>query len=50
MATLIDDLIRFIRSSKTNKYFSDQTKKQIDIGLEIAELATDDLDEEDPLK
>jgi replicative superfamily II helicase len=37
------DLVRFVKSSITNKYFSKQTKKQIEIGLEIAELAKDDL-------
>lgn len=39
--------MKFIRSSKTNKYFSDQTRKQIEIGLEIAELAKEDLREND---
>ncbi len=33
-----DELVKFIRSSKTNKYFSDQTKKQIEIGLEVADM------------
>tara|TARA_B100001109_G_C18863125_1_gene475183 strand:+ start:1906 stop:4437 length:2532 start_codon:yes stop_codon:yes gene_type:complete len=42
-----DDLVKFIRSSKTNKYFSDQTKKQIEIGNEIADMAKDDLKEDD---
>ncbi len=40
-----DDLVRFIKSSRTNKYFSDQTKKQIEIGMEIAEMAIEELDE-----
>lgn len=39
------DLVKFIKSSRTNKYFSPQTKKQIEIGLEIAELAVDELSE-----
>ncbi|MBN2747626.1 MAG: DEAD/DEAH box helicase family protein [Bacteroidales bacterium] len=40
-----DDLVRFIKSSKTNKYFSEQTRKQVDIGLEIAKMADEDLKE-----
>src|SRR5690606_10793206 len=32
-------LVKFIKSSKTSKYFSLQTQKQIEIGLEIANLA-----------
>lgn len=30
------DLVKFIRSERTRKYFSKQTQKQIEIGLEIA--------------
>lgn len=37
------DLVKFIKSSRTNKYFSPQTKKQIEIGLEIAQMAVDEL-------
>src|SRR5699024_1939099 len=37
------DLVQFIKSSRTNKYFSPQTQKQIKIGLEIAEMAVDEL-------
>ncbi|HCQ89408.1 MAG TPA: DEAD/DEAH box helicase [Clostridium sp.] len=45
------DLVKFIKSISTNKYFSTQTKKQIDIGLEIAEMAKEDLKEdEEPMK
>ncbi|MCD4693058.1 MAG: DEAD/DEAH box helicase family protein [Calditrichales bacterium] len=40
-----DDLVRFIKSSKTNKYFSDQTRKQVDIGLEITKMSQEELDE-----
>lgn len=36
------DLVKFIKSSQTNKYFSAQTRKQIEIGLEIAKMANDD--------
>lgn len=34
------DLIKFLKSPLTSKYFSPQTKKQIEIGLQIAELAS----------
>lgn len=45
------DLVKFIKSVNTNKYFSEQTKKQINIGVEIAELAKEDLSEdENPIK
>ncbi len=45
------DLIKFIKSSRTNKYFSPQTKKQIEIGLEIAEMASDEItDKNEPFK
>lgn len=45
------DLVKFIKSSGTNKYFSAQTKKQIEIGLEIAEAAKEELqDGELPIK
>lgn len=45
------ELVRFMRSIATNKFFSAQTRKQIEIGLEIAELAKEDYDEGDsPIK
>lgn len=44
------DLIRFIKGINTKKYFSKQTQKQIDIGLEVAELAKADVIEENPIK
>lgn len=37
------DLIKFIKSSRTNKYFSPQTKKQIELGMEIAQMASDEV-------
>lgn len=37
------DLVKFIKSSRTNKYFSSQTKKQIQIGMDIAAMAVDEL-------
>lgn len=41
------DLVKFIKSVKTNKYFSQQTKKQIDIGFEIASMAREELESDD---
>lgn len=37
------DLVKFMRSVNTKKYFSVQTQKQIDIGLEIAKMASEDI-------
>lgn len=42
------ELERFVKSKSTNKYFSAQTKRQIDIGLMIADLAQEDLKKEAP--
>lgn len=36
------DIIKFMRSVATNKYFSAQTKKQIELGLSIAEMAREE--------
>ena len=36
------DIVQFTRSARTNKYFSAQTRKQIDISLEIADMAKED--------
>jgi len=45
------DLVKFIRSSKSNKYFSAQTRKQIEIGLEIVDMAEAEVGKgEDPIK
>ncbi len=45
------DLIKFIKSSRTNKYFSPQTKKQIELGMEIAKMAIEEKnDEDEPFK
>ncbi|MBP3041030.1 DEAD/DEAH box helicase family protein [Bacillaceae bacterium Marseille-Q3522] len=45
------DIVKFMRSMTTNKYFSIQTQKQIDIGLEIAKMAQDEQNSEDsPIK
>lgn len=42
------ELVRFMRSITTNKFFSPQTRKQIDIGTEIADMAKEDYDESEP--
>lgn len=39
-----DDLVRFIRSSKSSSYFSPQTRKQVELGLNIAEFAIEEID------
>lgn len=45
------ELVRFMRSIATNKFFSPQTRKQIDIGIEIADMVKEDYDEtESPIK
>ncbi len=45
------DIIKFMRSVATNKYFSAQTKKQIELGLSIAEMAREDQEENvEPIK
>jgi len=41
------DLIKFIKSPLTNKYFSPQTKAQIEIGLQIAGFTIEDKEEGD---
>ena len=41
------DLIKFMRSVTTRKYFSLQTQKQIDIGLEIVKMANEDSNQKD---
>jgi len=40
-----NDLVRFIKSSKTNKYFSAQSRKQVEIGLDIAKMTEEDFEE-----
>lgn len=41
------DLVKFIKGAATNKYFSSQTQKQIEIGRVVADLAKSDIKEED---
>ena len=38
------DLVKFLKSTQTNRYFSSQTRKQIEIGLEITKLANDEIE------
>ncbi len=45
------DIVKFMRSVTTNKFFSVQTRKQIDIGLDIVKMAQDEQDsDEAPIK
>ncbi|MDD5580714.1 MAG: DEAD/DEAH box helicase family protein [Methylobacter sp.] len=44
------DLVKFAKSPITSKYFSSQTRKQIEIGMQVAEFANEDANEEDPYK
>lgn len=41
------DIVKFMRSVTTKKYFSLQTQKQIDIGLEITKMANEDQNSDD---
>jgi hypothetical protein len=46
-----NDLVRFVRARESRKYFSAQTRAQIEIGFEIASLAQEELGiEGDPVK
>lgn len=42
-----DDLVKFIKSVKTKKFFSAQTQKQIEIGIKIAEMAKEGISQEE---
>ncbi|BCS94599.1 DEAD/DEAH box helicase [Desulfoluna limicola] len=42
------DLVKFVKSPLTSRYFSAQTKKQIEIGIQIASFANEDSENEDP--
>ena len=44
------ELVRFMNSNKTRKYFSSQTDKQIIIGENVAEMAKKQTDETKPLR
>jgi len=44
-----NSLVDFVKNPLTNKYFSRQTKKQIDIGMQIARFAVEESIGENPL-
>ncbi|QHS59928.1 DEAD/DEAH box helicase [Chitinophaga agri] len=44
------DLVKFVRTSRTSKLFSTQTRKQIEIGLEISDEASKEFDENNMMK
>ncbi len=44
------DLVKFIKSNKTRKYFSAQTRLEIEVGLEIAKYAKDELESGEDVK
>jgi replicative superfamily II helicase len=37
-----DDLVKFLKSASSNRFFSSQTRNQIDIGLEVSEMAKEE--------
>ncbi|NEQ09948.1 MAG: DEAD/DEAH box helicase family protein, partial [Moorea sp. SIO4E2] len=45
-----DDLVKFVKNDSYKKYFSDQTRKQIEIGFEIVKYSIEDdiIEGEDP--
>lgn len=45
-----DDLVRFIKTSNNQKFFSPQTRKQIEIGEEVTESVKESLGGEKPIK
>ncbi len=44
------DLVKFVKSPISNKYFSAQTRKQIEIGMQVASFANEDANDEEPYK
>ncbi|MBK1710241.1 DEAD/DEAH box helicase [Marichromatium gracile] len=42
------DLVKFVKSPLSSKYFSAQTRKQIEIGMQAASFATEDATDEKP--
>ena len=42
------DLIKFVKSPLSSKYFSSQTRKQIEIGIQVASFANEDSSDEEP--
>ncbi|MBE9082853.1 DEAD/DEAH box helicase family protein [Tolypothrix sp. LEGE 11397] len=39
------DLVKFIKSANSNKFFSEQTRRQVEIGIEIGQFAKEELEE-----
>ena len=44
------DLVKFAKSPLTSKYFSSQTRKQIEIGIQVAAFANEDSENEKPYR
>ena len=44
------DLVKFVKSPVSNKYFSAQTRKQIEIGIQVASFAKEDANDNEPYK
>ena len=44
-----EDLIRFVKTSANQKYFSNQTRKQIEIGEEVTESVKEEIGDASPL-
>ncbi len=42
------DLVKFIRSPMTSRYFSSQTRQQIEIGIQIAQFTKEDATDDSP--
>lgn len=42
------DLVKFVKSPMTNKYFSPQTRKQIDLGVQLADFSREESDGKKP--
>ncbi len=44
------DLVKFVKSPLSSKYFSAQTRKQIEIGIQVASFANEESDHEEPYR
>lgn len=44
------DLVKFVKSPISSKYFSSQTRKQIEIGIQVAAFANEESGKEEPYK
>lgn len=40
------DLVKFLKSVNSNKFFSEQTRRQIEIGIEVGKFAKEELEEQ----